>query len=880
MGSAASLNGQVSIERSTLSKKPKGKAGKSNKLQKANKSKNSNRNSYKPVDDTDTSPLEENKEKSNDVVTVGYVGEVDAKGKKNGRGTFIYANGDRYEGDWIHNKKHGVGTYTFSNGDVYDGQFKSGVKHGSGVYRYAIGEVYHGDYANNLMEGTGTYKYQDGAKYEGEFKANAKHGKGIYTYPDGAVQEGLWVLGEARGPGKYAYPNGDRYEGPFEAGKMHGSGCLTLVSSSQTPMQGVFQQGLLTATFSLPPATGSSPGPGYSGPLNPQGQKEGLGSFLYPNGDRYRGQWQRDLKHGPGEYEFANGDRYRGAFREGLKNDEQGLYRFRDGSEYRGAFRGDRMTGPGLLTRGDRQLRGQFLGGVPHGPCDLWERSEGGSWGLRYRGAWDSGRPQGQGSVLAGPGEVVPEEEDSEQWESMEGRAVLYIGGFLHGRMQGQGRYRFPRPHNPAGPARETHMDSWLSYSGGLEEGLLQGHGTLRLREGLYRGAFLRGRRHGPGTLTYTNGLQHQARYRAGQLDWARGAFLLGEGLPAAPPPSDLAARAALFTGSIVDGLREGPGELQLSSPSLSSSSFQGEFRGGLPLQGLLLTGEGHRYRGAFLQGLPHGPGHLTTSDGSVYEGSFERGLSQGRGRITSPDGSVFQGCFEEGLMQGPGRLVLPSGARYEGSFHRGVMQGRGRLRYANGLLYRGSFRGDRRHGHGTLHLPASPSRPGSTHDLSPDDLDADWDWTPGPGCSEYRGLFHEGLMQGPGEYRYASGARYEGAFHMGVMQGLGALYGSDGALTFRGAFLGGHQTGPGLLLLPDGSRYEGAFLQGRMTGKGTLSEPGGGQFSGEFLDDVQHGLGVHRDQEGRETLQQWRHGQLLSQAAAAKEEEKGEEGS
>jgi hypothetical protein len=27
-----------------------------------------------------------------------------------------YYNGDRYDGDWVHNQRQGRGTYTFSNG--------------------------------------------------------------------------------------------------------------------------------------------------------------------------------------------------------------------------------------------------------------------------------------------------------------------------------------------------------------------------------------------------------------------------------------------------------------------------------------------------------------------------------------------------------------------------------------------------------------------------------------------------------------------------------------------------------------------------------------------------------------------------------------------
>mgnify|MGYP000523855194 CR=1 FL=1 len=40
---------------------------------------------------------------------------------QDGRGTFTWANGAVYEGEWKNNKREGKGTYKWSNGDVYEG---------------------------------------------------------------------------------------------------------------------------------------------------------------------------------------------------------------------------------------------------------------------------------------------------------------------------------------------------------------------------------------------------------------------------------------------------------------------------------------------------------------------------------------------------------------------------------------------------------------------------------------------------------------------------------------------------------------------------------------------------------------------------------------
>jgi hypothetical protein len=41
-------------------------------------------------------------------------------GKKHGKGTMSYANGEKYTGDWLNDVREGEGIYTFANGDRYE----------------------------------------------------------------------------------------------------------------------------------------------------------------------------------------------------------------------------------------------------------------------------------------------------------------------------------------------------------------------------------------------------------------------------------------------------------------------------------------------------------------------------------------------------------------------------------------------------------------------------------------------------------------------------------------------------------------------------------------------------------------------------------------
>ena len=89
-----------------------------------------------------------------------YIGEVrlDARGKivKDGIGTYRFARGSMYEGEWKDGAMHGWGSFNESDsGDVYEGYWSCG-KRSFGVYRFASGDT-----------------------YEGAFDANHKHGRGI-----------------------------------------------------------------------------------------------------------------------------------------------------------------------------------------------------------------------------------------------------------------------------------------------------------------------------------------------------------------------------------------------------------------------------------------------------------------------------------------------------------------------------------------------------------------------------------------------------------------------------------------------------------------------------------------------------------------------------
>merc|ERR1719197_291289 len=77
-------------------------------------------------------------------------------------------------------KRQGKGTFT-DGAETYVGEWKDDDMHGAGTFTFASGAVFEGNFVGNEFSGAGTYKFTDGATYEGAWKQNKMHGKGVYV---------------------------------------------------------------------------------------------------------------------------------------------------------------------------------------------------------------------------------------------------------------------------------------------------------------------------------------------------------------------------------------------------------------------------------------------------------------------------------------------------------------------------------------------------------------------------------------------------------------------------------------------------------------------------------------------------------------------------
>ena len=98
------------------------------------------------------------------------------------------------------------GTFTFANGDKYVGEYRDGKKHGQGTLTYSApnkgaGYKYVGEYRDGKMNGQGTGTYSAphknaGFKYVGEFRDGKKHGQGTVTFDAPHKSAGEKFVGE------------------------------------------------------------------------------------------------------------------------------------------------------------------------------------------------------------------------------------------------------------------------------------------------------------------------------------------------------------------------------------------------------------------------------------------------------------------------------------------------------------------------------------------------------------------------------------------------------------------------------------------------------------------------------------------------------------
>ncbi len=88
--------------------------------------------------------------------------------------------------------------------------------------------------------------------------------------------------------------------------------------------------------------------------------QNGQGSYRYPDGSEYSGEFRNAKMHGQGTYVYAGrGEKYVGEWRSGVINGE-GTYYYRSGNRYQGEWRNGRKNGQGVLYENGKKIVGEW----------------------------------------------------------------------------------------------------------------------------------------------------------------------------------------------------------------------------------------------------------------------------------------------------------------------------------------------------------------------------------------------------------------------------------------------------------------------------------------------------------------------------------------
>lgn len=113
------------------------------------------------------------------------------------RGVDVYADGSRYEGEFVGNIRSGLGVYTYKDGSRYAGEWREGRRSGYGVWeKDGATARYDGEWQTSQRNGYGVDVDAQGVQYFGEFRGDRRHGLGAIADAQGKLlAAGTWDAG-------------------------------------------------------------------------------------------------------------------------------------------------------------------------------------------------------------------------------------------------------------------------------------------------------------------------------------------------------------------------------------------------------------------------------------------------------------------------------------------------------------------------------------------------------------------------------------------------------------------------------------------------------------------------------------------------------------
>ncbi|MBL7815487.1 MAG: caspase family protein [Saprospiraceae bacterium] len=255
---------------------------------------------------------------------------------QNGRGTYQFENGNKYQGDFRKGLMHGKGAIIFGNGNRYNGDWSGGMREGLGIYTFVDGKVYTGSFRKNKFDGNGTMNFPSGNKYAGKWENDQPNGQGIYYFASGDRYEGAFVNGKFTGSGTMYYKNNERYVGEWRDNQRHGRG--KMYRSNGAVIEGSWVDGQFQVQNNTNTVQGTPSGEGAKindavadaneklQDCNKMYCRNGKGIYQYGDGSKWIGEFKDGVPEGKGTCYYVNGDKYVGKFERHAPNGEGTMY--------------------------------------------------------------------------------------------------------------------------------------------------------------------------------------------------------------------------------------------------------------------------------------------------------------------------------------------------------------------------------------------------------------------------------------------------------------------------------------------------------------------------------------------------------------------------
>jgi len=139
----------------------------------------------------------------------------------------------------------------------------------------------------------------------------------------------------------------------------------------------------------------------YSGEVDQEGKRNGIGIYKNIYKDVYEGEWKNDKSEGKGINKWENGAVYEGEFKNG-KYEGKAIYKYSNGDEYEGEFKNGKREGKGIYKYSDGDVyEGEFKNGKSEGK-GIYKYSNGDVYECEFK----NDKSEGKGIYKYSNGEV------------------------------------------------------------------------------------------------------------------------------------------------------------------------------------------------------------------------------------------------------------------------------------------------------------------------------------------------------------------------------------------------------------------------------------------------------------------------------------------